>query len=338
MDMLLIFPILASFFITLFAMPFWIRKAKDIGLIWDDMNKLNSEKVAGSGGLIAVVGFIAGVFIYIAYLTFYLKSGNGSILEILALSTSVLFLAGIGFIDDLLGWQKGGLRRRTRLALVALAAIPLMVINAGQSEISIPLLGAFNLGILYPLILVPLGIVGATATYNFLAGFNGLEASQGIILLSGIALVSYFTGNAWLSVILICMIASLIAFLIYNWSPAKVFPGDAITYSIGGLIAISAILGNFEKIAVFFFIPYIIETILKSRGRLVKHSFGLPQKDGSLSLRYNKIYGLTHLFIYLLNKLNIKPTERKVVIAIGIFQLIIIIAGLIIFREGIFIR
>jgi hypothetical protein len=32
------------------------------------------------------------------------------------------------------------------------------------------------------------------------------------------------------------------------------------------LIACMAILGNFEKIAVFVFIPYIIETFLKLRG------------------------------------------------------------------------
>jgi len=138
----------------------------------------------------------------------------------------------------------------------------------------------------------------------FLAGYNGLEAGQGIILLSSLAIVAFFTGSSWLSVIALCMVFSLVAFLIFNFCPAKVFPGDSLTYSIGGMIAILAILGNFEKIAIFFFIPYIIEFGLKSRGKLVKHSFGKPNKDGTLSLNYKKIYSLNHLFIFLMKKLR----------------------------------
>jgi len=52
------------------------------------------------------------------------------------------------------------------------------------------------------------------------------------------------------------------------------------TYSIGALIASMAILGNFEKIAVFVFIPYILETVLKLRGRLKKYSFAKVREDG----------------------------------------------------------
>jgi len=300
------------------------------------MNKSKKEKVSGSGGLIVIFGFIVGVFTYIAYRVFILKTTNNFLVQLFALISVILILAGIGLIDDLFGWKKGGIRRRTRIILTAVSAIPLMAINAGKSIISLPFIGTTDLGILYPLILIPLGVAGATTTYNFLAGYNGLEAGQGIILLSSIAIVSYTTGNSWLSVISLIMVASLIAFLLFNFYPAKVFPGDVLTYSVGGLIAIESILGNFEKVAVFFFIPYILETILKSRGKLVKQSFGKPNKDGSLDLKYDKIYGLTHLSIYLMKKFNITPTEKKVVYSIWIFQLIIIILGFIIFKKGIF--
>ena len=179
--------------------------------------------------------------------------------------------SGIGFVDDLLGWQKGGLSRRSRILLVAISAIPLMVINAGVQQIS--LFGVeLNIGIIYALILIPIGIVGATTTFNFLAGFNGLEAGLGIITIAGLSIVSFFTGNSWLTVIGLCMCASLIGFLVYNKFPAKIFPGDVMTYGIGSIIGVMAILGNFEKITVFFFIPYIIEVILKSRGKLLKYS------------------------------------------------------------------
>ena len=96
------------------------------------------------------------------------------------------------------------------------------------------------------------------------------------------------------------------------------------TYSIGALIAAMAILGNFEKIAIIVFIPYIIEVFLKSRGGLKKHSFGKSNKDGSLSMPYNKIYGLEHLAIFILNKMG-KATEKKVVYLIYAFQILFIL-------------
>jgi hypothetical protein len=65
-------------------------------------------------------------------------------------------------------------------------------------------------------------------------------------------------------------------------------------------------------------------------------SFGLPQKDGSLGLRYDKIYGLEHLAIVSLRKFGIVPTEKNVVYSIWACQIGIILLGFIIFRNGIF--
>lgn len=337
-DYILFLPILISFFTTLFLIQFWIKKAKQIKLIWPDMNKLNSEKVAGSGGIIAVLGFVIGIFMYIAYRVFILEDNNSNLIQIFASLSVILILAGIGLVDDLFGWQKGGLSAKSRLVLVFFAAIPLMVINAGKSLVNLPFLGIVDLGIVYPLIMIPFGIIGVATTFNFLAGYNALEAGQGIILLSALGLVTFFTGNPWLSVVALCMIVSLLAFLIYNLHPAKIFPGDALTYSVGGLIAIISIIGNFEKIALFFYIPYILEVILKSRGKLKKHSFGKPMKDGSLDLKYDKIYGLEHLAIWLMKKSNIKATEKRVVYLIWTFQLFIVLLGFLIFKNGIFLE
>lgn len=323
------------FVATYLLLPFWIRKAHQIGLLWDDMNKWGKQKIAGSGGLIVVATAVCGIFMYLSLKVFVTKS-TGQVVEILALTSLLLTLAGIGFLDDLLGWQQGGLSRRSRIILVAIAALPLVAINAGKSIISLPLIGQVDLGIFYPLALIPLGIVGAGTTFNFLAGFNGLEAGQGILLISSLSFVAFLTGNGWLGVIGMCMLGALGAFLMYNWYPAQVFPGDVLTYPVGGLIAGMSIMGNFEKVALVFFIPYIFEVILKSRGKLAMSSFGKPTKKGELLLRYEKIYGLTHLGIYILDKLHMPVTEQRVVYAIHSFQILCILAGLYMFKQGIF--
>jgi len=328
MNPILIIAILISFFCTFLAMPFWIRKAKQIKLMWEDMHKEGHPKnVVGSGGVVMFLGFVLGVLSYIAINTFYFNSTE-NLIEMFALLSSLFLVSGIALIDDLFGWQHGGLSKRSRIILVAFAAIPLMVINAGESTMM-----GIEFGILYPLFLIPLGILGATTTFNFLAGYNGLEAGQGIIILSALSIVTYLTGSAWLSVIGLCMVASLLAFYIFNNYPAKVFPGDVLTYSVGALIAIMAILGNIEKIAIFFFIPYFIEVGLKVRGKLKKQSFAKLNGDGSIELPYKKIYGLEHLAIYIFNKIkpNKKVREREVVWLIHGFQIAIIILGFLLF-------
>jgi len=334
MEPLLILSFIISLATTVFLIPFWIKKAKEIGLIWDDMNKTKAEKVAGSGGIIVVLGFVLGVLLYIAIKTFYLNSSE-NIVEIFSLLSVVLIVGGVGLIDDLFGWQKGGLSVWSRLVLIAFAAIPLMVINAGNHVIYIPFIGQISLGIIYPLIFIPIGIIGASTTFNFLAGYNGLEASQGIIILSSLSLASFITGSTWLSLISMCMVFSLVGFLYYNKFPARVFPGDILTYSIGTLIAIMAILGNYEMFALFIFMPYILETILKLRGKLKKSSFGKPQKDGSIKNQYSKIYGLEHLAILILEKIkkSKKAYEWEVVMLINIFQLILIVIGFLVFLK-----
>ena len=326
MESAILITIFVSFFCTFLAMPFWIRKAKQISLVWNDMNKPgNKKEIAGSGGIVVIFGTIIGIFLYVAIKTFYFHDSVNTI-EILAL-LSVLFVSSfVGIVDDLFGWRKGGLSQRTRLVLILFSAVPLMVINAGESTMM-----GVDFGLFYPLLLIPLGIVGATTTFNFLAGFNGLEAGQGIILLSSISIVTFLTGNAWISVIALIMVASLIAFYFFNMNPAKVFPGDILTYSVGALIACLTILGNIEKIVLFFFIPYFLEIILKIRGRLKVHNFGVPNKDGSLELRYKKIYSVTHLSLFILKKFKKKVYENEVVWFIHAFQILIILIGFWIF-------
>jgi len=324
-ELKLFIPIAASFFVTLLLIPSWIARAKRTGLTGKNIHKKENEEIPEAGGVNVIAGFALGVLLYIGLNTFFFRTASNFI-EIFALTTTILLISFVSFIDDILGW-KIGLKRRTRLVLIAFSSIPLIVINAGKSSMAFPFIGTIELGLIYPLFMIPLGIIGATTTFNFLAGFNGLEAGQGIILLSALGLVSFLSGSAWLAVIALCMIASLLAFLIFNFYPAKIFPGDTLTYAVGGLIAIIAILGDFEKIAIFFFIPVILELFLKARGRFDKESFGVPKSDGSLELRYDKIYGLTHLAIYLLTLRGVKPTEKKVVLVIWAFQIFIVLIG-----------
>ncbi len=319
--------VVVSFFVTLIGLPYWIKQARKNNLVGKDMQKREKPIVAESGGVMVLLGVALGILSFIAVENFVFGNEDGNQIKIFALLSVFLISSIVGMMDDLLGWKKG-LSRKVRLAIIFFAAVPLMVIGAGTFSMVIPIIGEINFGLVYPLFLIPLGVVGATTTFNFLAGWNGLEARQGILILSALAIVTYLTGNSWLSLIALIMVASLIAFYLFNRYPAKVFPGDVMTYSVGAMIAAIAILGNVEKIAVLFMALYIIEILLKVRGRLVKESFGkLNEEDGSIEMPYKKVYSLTHLSIKILKK--IKPShkvyEKDVVNLINAFQIVVIV-------------
>jgi UDP-N-acetylglucosamine--dolichyl-phosphate N-acetylglucosaminephosphotransferase len=328
---LLFLAVIASFIATYFGLIGWIKKCGNMGMFWEDMNKFGKPKnVVGSGGIVVIIGFVLGILTYIALRTFTMGQTDGINIEIFALLAVMLLVGLIGTVDDFLGWYRGGLAIWIRVVLAFVASIPLVVINAGQSTVLIPFFGSIDLGIIYPLILIPFGIAATTTVYNFLAGFNGLEAGLGILTIGFLSYVSYINNYAWLALIGLCMVVSLFAFWLFNKNPAKVFPGNGLTYAAGALIGCMAILGNFERIAIIVFIPFIIEMILKVRGRIGLHngkfpsSFGEPQKDGSLKLKYEKVYGLTHLSIWFLSKFKKRVFENDVVYLIYIIQMIFI--------------
>ena len=164
-EILLLATIFISFFCALFVIPFWIRKARQENLVGKDMHKQNKNEVAEGGGVGVMFGFSIGVLLYLAINTFYFQRSE-FLVSIFAILTTLFIATMLGSIDDLLGWKKG-LSKSMRIVMMLFAAIPLMVINAGES-----ILLGIDFGLVFPLFLIPLGIVGAATTFNFLAGYN----------------------------------------------------------------------------------------------------------------------------------------------------------------------
>ncbi len=313
--------IATSFIVTFLLLPYWIRIAKKSGLVGIDVHKPDKRKVAELGGLIAVTGGIIGILSYVAFQVFYYDNTE-LIRFIFAAVVSILIAVIIGLVDDILGW-KIGLHQYQKAILTVLIALPMMVINAGVSKVYLPFLGIVDVAYIYPLLIIPIGIIGASNGFNLLAGFNGLEAGMGILIIGTLGYISWITGPSYATIIAACMLAALVAFFIFNKYPARVFPGDVLTYPIGTTIAIIAILSNIEKFALILFIPYYLELILKMRSFMQAESFGKLQKDGSLTNRYNRWYSLTHIAISLLRKAKGKAYEWEVVLLLLAFECLI---------------
>lgn len=318
--------IMAGIITTLFVLfitPGYIKRVRKMGLVGADMNKYEKPKVAEAGGVVVYLGTLAGLLLLSGYY-YYTDMLNTTAIILLSL-VSLSMISIIAFIDDLGGWKKGIARWKKPLITV-LAVAPLIPFILNRTYISI--LGeTISLPyLLYPLILVPIGFVGATNAFNLLAGFNGLETGLGII--STLTLAA-FAFNTEFFPILIIPVFAMTAFLFYNRYPSRIFPGDSLTYFLGGLFAVVSVLGHFQTIAILIIMPYIIEAIIKSREipYILKHKktfrpecFGKVKKDGSLDRPYREIWSLTHVAIELVKKIKGKCYENDVTIVLLAMQ------------------
>lgn len=311
MERLIIICAVISFIAAWIMTRKWICKAPEVGLLGFDMNKPGRPKVAEMGGIGVLFGFGMGMLICVGIMTFWMDKSN--YVSILAALCTVLITCVIGIMDDLLGWKKG-LKQWQKPIFTLFAALPMVVVNEGHSVMNVPIVGPIDWGSLYPLLIVPIGIVGASNVYNMVAGYNGLEAGMGVIILSTMSYFAYKNGNQNAMMLALCMVGALLAFLYFNWYPAKIFPGDTMTYSVGALAACVAIIGDMEMRALILFVPYAIDFFLQIRSRFRSEAFAKVNADGSLDKQSNGTYHLTHLALSVLKRIKRQVYERDVVL------------------------
>ena len=265
--------------------------------------------MATSSGILVLSGVLLGGFFFIGINTF-LTHSSVNITYLLAAYCSIFIITFIGFLDDLNIARKPksnkgvedfrvGLKQWQKPLLTLPAAIPLMVVLVGTTVMDFPLLGVIDFGILYSLLLIPIGVVVVSNVTNMLAGMNGLEAGLGAVAMIAMGIYTYTLGRPEASIIAFTLAFSLMAFLKWNWYPAKFLPGDSLTYLIGACFAVVVIVGNIEKFGIIVFLPWIIEAFLKLRSKFGARSLGDIQGNGTLKPPYKKVYSLTHLVMKL---------------------------------------
>ncbi len=317
MKLLLISSVFIAFLVSFLFIPYLIKYLKSIGLIVKDQNKKDKPLVPISGGIGVLVGLLAGMMVFVFFNVFYYNF-DINLSFLFASLLSIVIISFIGYADDSIiksdFSESTGLRRWHKPLLTVFAAIPLMAVNAGTNFIILPFFGQVNFGILYPLILIPIGVVGASNMVNLLAGHNGLESGLGLIYLTSLGIFAYVNGTILATVLAFVTVGALLAFHLYNKFPAKIFPGDSLTYLLGAVLVSVAILGNIEKAAIIISVPFFIEFLLKVRGKARVDSFGYYH-EGKVKSKYDKIYSIPHIFM------KGRHTEKQIVYSIYMIEL-----------------
>ena len=227
--------------LTLILTPYVAARMKRAGIIGRDIHKMNQPEVAEMGGIAVLLA------IPLALSPFMDE-------KIVGVLTVFLLFGVVGIIDDLTN-----LRQLHKVVLSLLVSVPVAFFGIVQ-EVNI--FGyTLNLGVLYPVFAV-LFVTGSANLVNMLAGFNGLEVGTSAIILGILALIT--DGNARL--IALTGIGAALGFLWWNRYPARVFPGDTGTLSLGALIGLVAITGKVEAYAALLLLPHFLDFAIKATG------------------------------------------------------------------------
>ncbi len=325
--------VLSAFGTAYYLTKRWIPAAKHFGLVGKDINKYDRPEAAEGGGVAVIIGISVGLFTYLFLKAFFIPPTH--LTEIYAVISAVLLAGLLGFADDILGWKKG-IRQRRKVMFSAAIVLPIVTLVLLHPEYNTFESWGFPLWF-YALLIVPVGIIGASNAINMVAGYNGLEAGMGIIILGTLSFQAFSTGDLWIAYMGIIGIAALAGFLIFNWYPAKVFPGDSLTYPTGAYIAGLVILGNMEILGALLFPLYFIKLVLYLKAKKIDKvgdvdEFGIPDENNHLEMPCKKIYGVAHIAILIQKKIRGYATERGVVVTLYTLQILISVVALIIYR------
>ena len=104
-------------------------------------------------------------------------------------------------------------------------------------------------------------MVGCDNAVNLTDGIDGLSASVTIPVMVFFTAAAFAMGKADLAVLPAALTGGLIAYLFYNWHPAKVFMGDTGSLFLGGVVCALAFALDMPLILILVGLVYILETL-----------------------------------------------------------------------------
>jgi UDP-N-acetylglucosamine--dolichyl-phosphate N-acetylglucosaminephosphotransferase len=234
------------------------RTFPSMGISGIDVHKADAPVRAEMGGLSVLVALAVGSVVYLG-LNFAL---DGPWVLFAAASAAIVLTGIVGVADDMVE-----LSQKLKPFLIVAASTPLILLLFGRAYIYIPMLGNVHLGLLYPLVAVPLAITTSANFSNLLAGFNGLEAGCAAISLGTMSFLSGITGHPAVAALGTILALAYVGFLGMNWYPAKIFPGDSGTLMAGAGVAAIGLASGLEFEAVILSIPAAMDFALKMISR-----------------------------------------------------------------------
>jgi len=253
----------------------------------------------GAGiGFYLAIAVIIPIF-YFELISFYLWS-----------LTAILLIFMVGVLDD-----HRDASPNTKFFVMILSTVLLSFDNILINDLGTFFGWELSLG-WFALPFTIFAVVGFTNALNLIDGLDGLATTISIVILGSFFVVGYLNDDLFMIVIAGAFIASLLAFLIYNWYPASIFMGDSGSLTLGFVISMLAIksLEYLPAISILFIaaIPVLDTLVVMIRRKRNGHSIFCAD-------RCHMHHILRHFFA---------EDTQKTVLFLGVFQAIYSLTGL----------
>ena len=254
-------PVLISFLITVIANLLLIpvlRKLK-MGQTERELGVESHLKKAGTptmGGISFLIGIIITSIIF-----------GWKFTAIWPVFFITIAFAAVGFVDDYLKVvrkRSDGLSVKQKLLLELIVSVIFFIILKFITKTSLDLLIPFKGNLVniswFALPLMIVAVLGTVNGVNFTDGLDGLNTSVTIVVALFFAVVSVMKGVG-VTPIITAVIGSLMAFLIFNAYPAKVFMGDTGSLALGGFVIGTAYMMQMPLFVIIVGFVYLAEVL-----------------------------------------------------------------------------
>jgi len=247
-----------AFFVVYLTTPLLIKDLEKRNQTVKDYHRKGGAMVARPGGPSIIMGILASEFTLLAFFPTN---------EIIAIIITTSIACVIGLIDDkkvMGGWFKP-------LAL-GVAAIPIILLGAYDSNLAFPLFGDVKIPLLYlAIIFVMIPVTGNTI--NSIDVLNGVASGFMIIASFSLTICLFIIQNYEIAIASLPLGFVSLAFYKYHKFPSKIFPGDSGALTFGAMYGTIAIVGGVEIVAAIALLPAVINSFLflSSMKRIVEH-------------------------------------------------------------------
>jgi UDP-N-acetylmuramyl pentapeptide phosphotransferase/UDP-N-acetylglucosamine-1-phosphate transferase len=219
-----LFSLISAFVITLICIPpiiFFVKKFN----LYDipDQRKEHHAPIPTMGGIAIWLGMMVSLLLWFPF-------ADNSLIVVFIFSLFALFIVGI--MDDLhnLSARYKFIIQIALAAMIAVAGLRITSFNGLFGIETLPLPAQFTLTIL--------AIVGITNAFNLIDGIDGLAGGLGFMSLITLGLFLTICGDTMMAIVAFSLAGGLLAFLYFNFNPARIFMGDTGSLVLGFVISI----------------------------------------------------------------------------------------------------
>lgn len=173
--------------------------------------------------------------------------------DCLILTLGAIGIIAVGLVDD-----TRGMRARYKLMGQVVVAAFVSFSGYALSSVSLPGIGTVDLGLALGGLVTMLWIVGLINAFNLIDGIDGLASGIAFIGAASLVALSLVQGNAFVTVAGAALAGGLLAFLFFNFPPARMFLGDTGSMFLGyALATLSLVSAQKSEAAVILIAPIL---------------------------------------------------------------------------------